>query len=221
MKSLKNVFFVLIFCLVFPLAAFAEEAPKVMGTDVTKSATTPDKAGEVPGMAHGMMNGTMPGPGEMPGMHGMMMGQGMPYSDKAFLSGMIPHHEAAVEMAKDVLQKGKDPQVKAWAQAVIKSQEAEITQMRGWLKNMGGEDAGAAGEMRGAMKSMMSMPSTGDVDRDFVTMMIPHHAGAVHMSARALVGSDNDNILTLAKQIIDAQTSEILEFKQWLKKGAK
>ena len=51
------------------------------------------------------------------------------YSDRAFLSGMIAHHEGAVDMAKVFLatpKKDKDPQVTAWADDVIKVQEKEI-----------------------------------------------------------------------------------------------
>ena len=134
---------------------------------------------------------------------------------------MIPHHEAAVAMAKEVLQKGKNPRVKAWAEAVIKGQEAEITLMRGLLQKMGGEDENSANMMRGAMHAMTAGAAGENADRDFVCMMIPHHAGALHMATRALVHSDNQQILTLAKQIIDAQAREILEYKEWLEKESK
>ena len=54
--------------------------------------------------------------------------------DVAFVSGMIPHHQGAIDMARAVLKYGKDEKVKTWAGQIIKAQEAEIAEMQAWLK---------------------------------------------------------------------------------------
>jgi uncharacterized protein (DUF305 family) len=54
--------------------------------------------------------------------------------DVAFVRAMIPHHQGAIDMAKAVLQHGKDEQVKTWANEIIKAQEAETAEMQEWLK---------------------------------------------------------------------------------------
>jgi uncharacterized protein (DUF305 family) len=46
--------------------------------------------------------------------------------DLAFVSGMIPHHQAAIDMAKAVIQYGKDASVKDLANKIIAAQEAEV-----------------------------------------------------------------------------------------------
>lgn len=53
--------------------------------------------------------------------------------DKDFAQEMIVHHEMAVEMAKDALAKGKDPEIKTLAEEVIAAQTKEIEFLRAWL----------------------------------------------------------------------------------------
>ncbi|MEN9912541.1 MAG: hypothetical protein RI956_985 [Pseudomonadota bacterium] len=50
-------------------------------------------------------------------------------ADADFLAGMIPHHQGAIDMAKVVIAHGKDPKIKALAQAIIKAQVREISEM--------------------------------------------------------------------------------------------
>ena len=69
-------------------------------------------------------------------MVGMMKGKTGKELEKEFLTGMVPHHQGAVEMAKLLLQdKTVSPQVAKFAQEIIKAQESEINMMNTWLKN--------------------------------------------------------------------------------------
>lgn len=53
--------------------------------------------------------------------------------DRAFALAMVPHHQAAVDMAKVILQYSRDPQVTKLAKEIIASQEKEIQQMNTFL----------------------------------------------------------------------------------------
>ena len=55
-------------------------------------------------------------------------------SDVDFVRLMLPHHQAAVDMAKTQLLHGKDPQMRRLAQEIITDQQLEIEVMQLWLK---------------------------------------------------------------------------------------
>lgn len=56
--------------------------------------------------------------------------------DRWFLTEMIPHHQGAVEMARLVPARSQNAAVRKLAQEIIRSQSAEISQYRAWLKAM-------------------------------------------------------------------------------------
>jgi uncharacterized protein (DUF305 family) len=62
-------------------------------------------------------------------------------SDADFVKLMIPHHQAAIDMAKTQLLYGKDPQMRRLAQEIITDQQSEIELMNLWLKQNGRESS--------------------------------------------------------------------------------
>jgi hypothetical protein len=55
-------------------------------------------------------------------------------SDVDFVRLMLPHHQAAIDMAKTELLYGKDAQMRRLAQEIITDQQLEIDLMQRWLK---------------------------------------------------------------------------------------
>jgi hypothetical protein len=70
-------------------------------------------------------------------MHQGMMIEFTGDADMDFVKGMIPHHQGAIDMAKIVLEHGKDPQTRKLAEEIVKAQAAEIAMMTAWLKAKG------------------------------------------------------------------------------------
>jgi len=77
------------------------------------------------GMMQGMMNGSS--------MQDMM---GANATDAMFLRMMIPHHQMAVDMSEQALDKAEHPELKELAQTISNEQSAEIEQMRGYLEEI-------------------------------------------------------------------------------------
>ncbi|HST20800.1 MAG TPA: DUF305 domain-containing protein [Blastocatellia bacterium] len=65
-------------------------------------------------------------------------------SDADFVRLMIPHHQAAIDMARTQLLYGKDPQMRRLAQEIITDQQSEIELMSLWLKQHGLDSSNAA-----------------------------------------------------------------------------
>jgi uncharacterized protein (DUF305 family) len=59
--------------------------------------------------------------------------------DVDFVRLMLPHHQAAIEMAKAQLLYGQDPQMRRLAQEIITDQQSEIQLMQLWLKQHGSD----------------------------------------------------------------------------------
>ncbi len=69
------------------------------------------------------------------------------------------------------------------------------------------------------MMKGMSVPYTGDADKDFVSHMIAHHQGAVDMAQVLLKHGKDPELRKMAQDIIKAQESEIAFMKQWQAKN--
>jgi uncharacterized protein (DUF305 family) len=77
---------------------------------------------------------------ELAGMHDSMKGMNIKQFDMLhgnefdleFIRQMIPHHEGALVMAREALQRSTKDEIKTLANAIIKAQEAEIAQMKQW-----------------------------------------------------------------------------------------
>jgi hypothetical protein len=76
----------------------------------------------------------------------------------------------------------------------------------------GAEEAPFFAENSAAMSRMMigmAVEPSGDVDRDFVTMMSAHHQGAIDMAEALLRFGRNERLRRLAQEIIVTQQQEI------------
>jgi uncharacterized protein (DUF305 family) len=150
--------------------------------------------------------------------------------DKMFVDGMVPHHQAALDMAKAELSKGRDLRVKALAQNIVDSQTREIGQMRAIAQRIGAappprEWSAPMGALMGVPISM-NMPQMGSLvasaahpDRAFLLMMIPHHASAIIMANEEATAGADPALKTLSQSIYTDQAAQIGQMQQLLAAG--
>jgi uncharacterized protein (DUF305 family) len=80
------------------------------------------------------------------------------------------------------------------------------------MSELCGDEAPFMAENQTAMHRMMSdmdIAPSGDVDRDFSAMMIPHHRGAIAMAQAELRYGRNESLRRIAQEIIVDQQQEI------------
>jgi uncharacterized protein (DUF305 family) len=180
---------------------------------------TPNNAADKQ-MHHGGMNHNM----------AMDLGPADANYDLRFIDAMIPHHQGAVEMAKQAQQKSQRPEIKKLADEIIKAQNTEIAQMKQWRQTwysqagnkpmvyntqMGHMMEMSPDQMKAMMMSMDLGAADAEFDLRFINAMIPHHEGAVTMAQDALKKSQRPEIKQLAQSIIKSQEAEIQQMKQW------
>ncbi|GIJ77246.1 Uncharacterized conserved protein, DUF305 family [Micromonospora phaseoli] len=155
-------------------------------------------------------------------------------TDVMFAQMMIPHHQQAVEMSDLAATRASDPQVEQLAVQIKDAQAPEITQLRHWLTQWGAPMPGADGDGHGTIHStpemdheMPGMMSDADMaklaaasgtefDRQFLTMMIAHHEGAITMGEEEAAEGANPEARALAQRIITTQRAEIDTMKKIL-----
>jgi uncharacterized protein (DUF305 family) len=102
---------------------------------------------------------------------------------------------------------------------------AQDTQHAPTQPQTGGDIMGMHGAaMHAAMQHMqenMGMPMSGDPDRDFAQMMIPHHQGAIDMARIELESGKDPQLRQMAQKIIEDQEREIASLKEWLAQHGK
>ena len=144
-------------------------------------------------------------------------------ADVSFATDMAGHHQQAVEMSQMLLDKSNiDPRVVALAKEIKAAQGPEIKQMKSWLSDWGQRSDSMSGmDMGGSMMSDADMndlkSSTGlTASKLFLTQMTVHHKSALVMAKTEVDSGKNADAVTLAKNIISTQTTEITKMSDIL-----
>ena len=145
-------------------------------------------------------------------------------ADVVFLEGMYPHHAQAVEMADMVAGHTDNADVVALAAAIKATQQPEMDRITAWLQQWGQPVSTADmsgmhdmdhgdGRMSADQMDALTALSGTEFDRRWLTMMIEHHEGAIHMADTELVDGENPEVKQMATDIVTAQQKEIADMR--------
>ena len=148
-------------------------------------------------------------------------------ADVEFVTGMIPHHEQALEMADLIAGKSVSSDVVMLADEIRAAQGPEIAVMQGYLAQWGTKADPHAGHGGGDADSGHGMMTQEDLsalaaatgpafEQMWLSMMIAHHEGAVTMAREVLAAGKEPQVQALAEAVIAGQTAEIAHMRALL-----
>lgn len=170
-------------------------------------------------MDHSMMMSDTKETQGMPMEHmgGMDHSAMMVSSEQEFVSGMIPHHQEAVDTATEVLARGGTTEdIRILAEGIIAAQEREIVLLKQWHQDWYGQAYTETGTYQPMMRELSSL-SGADLDRRFLEDMIPHHMGAIMMAESVRPFIEHTEITDMADAIMETQSAEITQMYELLK----
>jgi uncharacterized protein (DUF305 family) len=141
-------------------------------------------------------------------------------ADVHFMQGMIAHHAQAIYMSRMAKEHGANARVLKFANKIDQSQIAEIRLMQDWLHRNGQSAPDTSswrtmqmpGMLTAAQLKELDASKGVDFDREFLSLMIQHHEGALKMVsdlfAAPLAGQDVD-VSVFANDVQTVQTAEI------------
>lgn len=155
---------------------------------------------------HHMSNGSLMG--NMEAGHMMLV-----TSEEDFISKMIPHHQEAVDTAKEVLERGATTkEIRELAENIITAQEAEIVAMKSWYLEWYGKQYENDGGYVPMMRDLKNLSGT-NIDRIFLEDMIMHHMGAIMMARGVEPYVKHQQLSELTKAIVSSQSAEITQMR--------
>jgi uncharacterized protein (DUF305 family) len=148
----------------------------------------------------------------MGNMEMMMVG-----SEKQFITEMIPHHQEAVDTAKEVLARGATtPAIKTLVEDIITAQEREIADMKNWYEAWYGTAYTPSHTYKPMMRDLTRL-SGEDLDQTFLNDMIMHHLMAMMMAHSVQPYIEHEEMKVLTKAISESQSKEIQTMQQLLR----
>lgn len=150
------------------------------------------------------------------GPHMQEMQQMFVTSERSFIEHMIPHHEEAIDTAREVLERGgTTDEIRTLMSTIIEAQTAEVASMRQWYEDWYGEPFQVSDEYQPMMRELEGL-SNQALDQAFLEDMIMHHMGAIMMARSVQPYVERAEIAELTQNIVTTQSAEIAQMRRIL-----
>lgn len=137
--------------------------------------------------------------------------------EQRFMTGMIDHHQMAVEMARICLSKAVHDELRQMCESIIAAQSREIRQMQDWLSDWYGVSYTPEMSNKGSRQlARLSSLSGSEFEIAFMESMIEHHEAAIREAGTCLDRAAHRQLLRLCESVIAAQSAEIEQLQEWL-----
>lgn len=137
-----------------------------------------------------------------------------------FLDTMIKHHEDGIKMFQMAVDKAQNTDVKAIAEKMVKDQKEEIPELQTLRNDVEPEAPKVINANMPGMSPMdmskLKKASGTQFDREFLSMTINHHKGAIKMADVALEKAKNADVRAKAQMIHDKQKDEVARMEKML-----
>lgn len=134
--------------------------------------------------------------------------------EEEFVLQMIPHHQEAIDSSRYLSENTENVELKEFADTLVNDQTKELWTMVGfyqlWFKK----------QYTGNASYVKTMPNltqlSGDeLDKAYIRGMIDHHTASIQMAESLMQITEKEELKTLARQVIDGQTTKITQLKTW------
>jgi len=149
--------------------------------------------------------------------------------DQDFAAVMQEHHQGGIDVSGILLKAGKDEKLRKMAKVTSVTQQEEQKELKSIIGKTIRDDSKTTGDkkpehndlmesMNTMLNQMKDIKLSGDIDKDYASLMILHNQAGLDMANAEIKYGQNDNLKKIAKRMVDDQVRAIDELKDWLGK---
>lgn len=133
--------------------------------------------------------------------------------NRALIDTLVPHHQMAVAMADEAINRAQHDDLKAFARKLKENQEKEITQMKQWRSSWFGSS-----DTPTPPKDLLMphLPSGSEFDKAWMEHLIMHHQSAIDLATVGLSGETRPEMRELAQKLVRTQRDEQKQLRGWI-----
>jgi uncharacterized protein (DUF305 family) len=147
--------------------------------------------------------------------------------DKDFATMMIEHDKGAIKMADLEINSGKDQKLVTLAKKIKASEEKNSKDLKNVSMNLKSSAQNkdfmnkVTSNMKSSKSKMQTTKTSGDIDKDFATLMSMHHQQGIEMAKLEKQYGKDTKLKPMAERIMMEHEKDVKELKNWMQNNKK